>query len=331
MRPIGSPNDWADSDRLAKKDNLRCALPGRDRGRRRETTAHEAKTIMHDGNILPRDARFSGDGFRDYLDEFTPSEALPFERVHMAGTVLVPSLLRALESRELRLVVGHELSAVGQLYAASGGRMKRLIQTNDARFHPNATPADTVVMALMRNNAPQGCIASRLIWCERNLAEEMESGQFWVTHPPTMWRHPDRCVVRPTVARSIRACHVVCTGSVYLAQEVTGGHTLAAMLRLHHLWVLCHWRWSWLVAVIEGSLARRHAFDIYGMTTIDVGIWRTRPGEGSDLYRYELVTCPREAAMESWLRPETADLARAMGLPPLSVLPCAEERAGTEA
>lgn len=286
---------------------------------------------MHDGHILTNDATTIGVQFSDYLDEFTPNETLPFERVHMAGTELVPPLLTSLESRGLRLVVSRDLTTVGKLHSVSGGRMKRLIQTNDARFHPNASPADTVVMALLRNNAPVGCIASRLIWCERSLAEEMESGQFWVAHPPTMWRYPDRCIVRTTAARSIHACHVVCTGSVYLTQEITGGHTLAAMLRLHHLWVLCHWRWSWLVAVIEGALARRHAFDIYGMATIDVGVWRTRPGEGRGLHRYELVTCSRDAAMESWLRPETADLARPMGLPSLSILPCAGERAGSDA
>lgn len=228
-------------------------------------------------------------------------------------------------------MVSRDLASADKLYRASAGRMKRLIQTNDVRFHPNASPADTVVMALVRDDEPQGCIASRLIWCEESLAEEMESGRFWVMHPPSMWRDRDKCVVRANIARTIKACHVVCTGSVYLDQGVTGGYTLAAMLRLHHLWVLCHWRWSWLVAIIEGSLARRHAFDIYGMTGIDLGIWRTRPGEGGDLHRYDLLTCPRDAAMDSWLRPETADLARPMGLPSQSIFPCAERRTRIDA
>lgn len=286
---------------------------------------------MHDGNVLISNARPSRDEFRDFLDEFAPDEGLPFDRVHIVGAKLIPPLLRSLESRGLRLVIGHDLTSAEKLYRASAGRMKRLIQTNDVRFHPNATPADTVVMALMRGDVPQGCITSRLIWCERSLAEEMEGGKFWVMHPPTMWRASDRCIVRSPIARTIRACNVVCAGSVYLAQEVTGGQTLSAMSRLHNLWILCHWRWSWLIAIIEGSLARRHAFDIYGMTGIDLGIWRTRPGEGSDLHRYDLLTCPRDAAMESWLRLETADLARPMGLPPASVLPRTEGRPAGDA
>ncbi|HYL32934.1 MAG TPA: hypothetical protein VEU53_07300 [Stellaceae bacterium] len=287
---------------------------------------------MHDGGHVPAsDLRLVRNEFRDFVDEFFPDEKFPFERIHMVGATLIPPLLRSLESQGLRLVVSRNLVSADWLYRASAGRMKRLIQTNDLRFHPNASPNDTVVMALFRDNEPQGCIASRLIWCEQSLAEEMESGRFWVMHPPTMWQDPDKCVVRANVAKMIKACHVVCTGSVYLAQGITGGHTLAAMLRLHHLWVLCHWRWSWLVAIIEGSLVRRHAFDIYGMTGIDLGIWRTRPGEGDELHRYDLLTCPRDAAMESWLRIETGDLNRAMGLPPRSVFPGTEQRTRSHA
>lgn len=285
---------------------------------------------MHDGGHAPsNNMRALPDEFRDFLDEFRPDEVLSFERIHTVGAALIPPILSALESQGLRLVVSRDLTSADRLYRESGGRMKRLIQTNDVRFHPNATPADTVVMALMRDGRPYGCVASRLIWCERSLAEEMEDGRFWVTHPPTMWRETDRCVVRSSIARTIRACHVVCAGSVYLAQEVSGGRTLAALCRLHNLWILCHWRWSWLVAIIEGPLARRHAFDIYGMTGIDLGVWRTRPDEDSALHRYDLATCPREAAMESWLRLETADLARPMGLPPASILPTAERHLGS--
>ena len=287
---------------------------------------------MHDGGHAPlNDTRIFRSEFRDFLDEFAPNEAVPFDQIHKVGSALIPPLLSSLESNGFRFVVSRSLASANRLYRASAGRMKRLIQTNDARFHPNASPADTVVMALMRDDEPQGCIVSRLIWCERSLAEEMESGQFWVTHPPSMWRDPDKCIVRANIAKAIKACYVVCTGSVYLAQGVTGGNTLAAMLRLHHLWTLCHWRWSWLIAVIEGPLARRHAFDVYGMTGIDIGVWRTRPGEGDELHRYDLLTCPRDAAMESWIRLETADLARPMGLPPRSIFPGAEQRTGTDA
>jgi hypothetical protein len=65
------------------------------------------------------------------------------------------------------------------------------------------------------------------------------------------------------------------------------------------------------------------------MTGLDVGIWRTRPGEGTELHKYELPTCDRETAVSSWLRPETGDLTRPLGWPSFSVLP--SQAVGAEA
>ena len=268
--------------------------------------------------------------FVSYIDGFNPVDGIPLERVRMAGTKIIPPLLASLEEQGLRVVVGHDLHSTAQLYRSSGGRMKRLIQPNDPQYHPHATPADAVIIALMRGNTPQGCVASRLIWCERTLTDEMESGRFWVSHPESMWTDSDRCIVRAISARAIRACHVVFSGSIYLAQGVTGGSTLAAMLRLHHLWVLCHWRWSWLVGIIEGALVRRHVFDVYGAMGLEMGVWRTRPGEGGELYRYEMTTCEREACMEQWLRPEMGQLSRPLGRPSLDLLPIEGRRVETD-
>lgn len=255
-----------------------------------------------------------------YIDAFAPDDLFPLELIQMAGAEIIPPLLNALEQQRLRAVIGHDLKTVERLHRASGGRMKRLIQTNDPKYHPNAGPNDTMVLALLRDGVPQGCVASRLLWCERSLAEEMESGRLWVSHP-SLWTWEDRCIVRAPIAKRISACYVVFTGSIYLAQEVTGGNTLAAMLRLHYLWLVCHWRFSWLTGIIEGALARRHIFDVYGMTGLDIGIWRTRPGEGPELHKYELPTCDRETAVASWLRPETGDLSRPLGWPSVSILP----------
>lgn len=286
---------------------------------------------MRNINVIVNDGRFFAGDFVDYLDAFNPENFLTLDTIQMAGTEIVPPLLRSFDEQGLRVVISHDLDTVARLHRASGGRMKRIIQTNDPNYHPNASRNDTMVLALLRDGIPQGCVASRLIWCEETLAKEMESGRFWVEHPPTMWTQADRCIVRAPIAKRIRSCYVVFTGSIYLAQGVTGGNTLAAMLRLHALWVLCHWRWSWLTGIIEGALARRHLFDVYGATAMDLGIWRTRPGEGDELYKYELSSIDRETAMESWLRPETGDLLRLMGRPPLSVLPFEGRRVEAEA
>ncbi len=285
---------------------------------------------MRNIKVIVDDQEFLDGDFIDYLDAFNPEDFLPLDRIQMAGTQIVPPLLRSLETQGLQAVISHDLSTVVKLHRASSGRMKRIIQTNDPNYHPHAAPSNTAVLALLRDGLPQGCVASRLIWCEQTLAAEMESGRFWVEHPPTMWTQSDRCIVRAPIAKRIQACHVVFTGSIYLAQQVTGGNTLATMLRLHALWVLCHWRWSWLTGIIEGALARRHLFDVYGAAAMDLGIWRTRPGEGSELFKYELSSIDRETAMESWLRPETGMLSRLMGRPPLSMLPVEGRRAESE-
>jgi hypothetical protein len=277
---------------------------------------------------LVHDDRDGFDGsLTNYIDDFDPLESIPFDRVQMAGMHVIPPLIAALETRNLRPMIGHKLATVAKLHGASGGRMRRLIQTNDHRYHPSASPADTLVLALMRDGEPKGCIASRLLWCEGTLAEEMESGSFWATRPG-LWGKADKCIVTANIARTIRACHIVFTGSVWLAQDVTGGPTLAAMIRLHHLWVICHWRWTWLVGMLEGQLARRHAFDVYGGMALDFGLWRTRPGEDDELHEYELTSCERGASMERWLRPEMGDLAFPIGRPSPSRCGFDSRRAG---
>jgi hypothetical protein len=278
-------------------------------------------------NIIVHDFNAFSSEFVDYVDAFNPHESLPLDDVRMAGTEVIPPLLRSLEERALHAVVGFDLETVAKLYRASNGRMKRLIPTNDPHYQPNASPADTMVLALMRGNVPYGCVASRLLWCEGTLAEEMENGRLWVSHPATMWTPADRCIVRAPVAKTIRACHVAFTGSIYLSQDVTGGNTLAAMLRLHYLWLVCHWRFSWMIGIIEGALSRKHAYDVYGYSSMDMGVWRTRPGEGEELHKYELVSSDRETAMQSWLRPDTGELSRPLGRPPIAVLPVEGTRA----
>lgn len=286
---------------------------------------------MRNVSVIVNDLDYFGGDFIDYVDAFNPADFLPLDRVQMAGTQIIPPLLRALDEQGLQAVISHDLDTVLKLHQASNGRMRRVIQTNDPRYHPHASPADTVVLALLHDGVPKGCIASRLIWCEETLQKEMEAGRFWVENPATMWTPADRCIVRAPIAKTIRSSYVVFSGSIFLAQHVTGGNTLAAMLRLHALWLVCHWRWSWLTGIIEGALARRHLFDVYGLPSMDLGIWRTRPGEGNELHKYELSSIDRETAMESWVRPETGNLQRPMGRPDISILPFEGHRLQAEA
>src|SRR5258707_7926829 len=100
---------------------------------------------MKNLSVIANDLGFFDGDFVDYIDAFNPEDFLSLDSIRMAGTEIVPPLLRALEDRGLQAVIGHDLSTVSKLHRASGGRMKRIIQTNDPRYHPHASPDNTVV------------------------------------------------------------------------------------------------------------------------------------------------------------------------------------------
>jgi hypothetical protein len=280
-----------------------------------------AQPLNDDIRLQPR----KGGPLHHYLDAFDPSDFILTDIVDRLGDNILLPLIRSLAAADLRPFVGHDLTAVGQIQEANADRM-RLVQTNNPRFHPKTSRANTSVLVLKRGDKALGCVASRLIWCERTLAEEMESGRFWVSNPFTMWRDTDQCIVDSFMARAIKSCPVVFTGSIFLHKSVTGGSVLPAMLRLHYVWLLCHWQWSWGIGLTEGALIRRHVFDIYGSMSLHVGVWRTRTGSDG-LHQYEISICEREAAMKAWLRPEMGDLSRPMGRPPKAILPLEGDRA----
>src|SRR6185437_10293929 len=140
-----------------------------------------------------------------------PRDHVSAALVSRAAKKIVPPLLRALSEQNITAHVTHDLSLVANIQRSSDGRM-RLVKANDPAFHPNASPANANVLVLMRDGIPVGCVASRLIWCERTLGEEMESGRFWVAHPQTMWSQSDRCINTSYMAKAIKACPVVYIG-----------------------------------------------------------------------------------------------------------------------
>jgi len=263
-------------------------------------------------------ARNFGAGLSLYLDAFDPPETLSQAALTTVGIDVIPPLLAALADRGLSVQVTHDLSYLETIRDNSGGGMQ-IVKVNDPRFHPRAGRNDTNVMLLARGEELLGCIASRLLWCEQSLAEELESGRFWVSNPASMWTEEDRCVTNSLTARSITSCPVVYCGSIYLDPSIRGGNTLAAMCRLHCLWLVCHWRWSWLVGFIETGLLHHHAFDIYGADLVEQGLWLTR--DDAELHHYHVVLTRRLAAMNAWIRPEMGDLSRPLGRPPRSILP----------
>jgi hypothetical protein len=245
-----------------------------------------------------------------YLDTFRPREFVSARHREAASQHIVPALLTALSRSGLAAHVTHELRYVAAIKKHSGGDM-RLVKLNDPRFHPEASAADANVLVLARDGIAVGCVASRLAWCEHTLGEEMESGRFWVSDVETMWSPEDRCVVNASTARTIRACHVVYGGSIYLEPSLRGGTVLSAMMRLHVLWVLCHWQWSWAMSLLEPRFLG-HAFGVYGVQSMEPGVWRTREGD-NELHGYFMALSERAFRADAYFDPDTADPSRPMG------------------
>lgn len=273
---------------------------------------------MFDALTEPTATDKIGPDLSHYLDAFDPPFSLSQAALTTVGIDVIPPLLAALADRGLSVYVTHDLSYLENVRESSRGGMQ-LVKVNDPKFHPQANRDDANVLLLARGAELVGCIASRLLWCEQSLAEELESGRFWVSSPASMWTERDRCVTNSLTARSIASCPVVYCGSVYLDPSIRGGATLAAMCRLHCLWLVCHWRWSWLVGFIESGLLHHHAFDIYGADLVEQGLWLTR--DDDELHHYHVVLTRRLAAMSAWIRPEMGDLSRPLGRPPRSILP----------
>ena len=118
----------------------------------------------------PNRKRLDNDLVR-YLDAFNPPPLIASDARSTADTRIIPPLLGALSDQGISAYVTHDLNYILSINKSSQGEMV-MIQMNDPRCHPNASRADTCVMALVRNVELVGCIASRLIWCERSLAEE---------------------------------------------------------------------------------------------------------------------------------------------------------------
>jgi hypothetical protein len=69
---------------------------------------------------LVHDDRDSFDGsLTNYIDDFDPLESIPFDRVQMAGMQVIPPLIAALETRNLRPMIGHKLATVAKLHGSS--------------------------------------------------------------------------------------------------------------------------------------------------------------------------------------------------------------------
>ncbi len=262
---------------------------------------------------------------KHYLDSFDAGQISPCRRQKVAG-VVVPTLVRALEQVGLTPTISHDLGCVVEIQSENADRM-RLFQPFNPALQIGHGAKDTVVLSLQRDNRQVACAATRLLWIGESLALDMQSLRLFYADVRGMSRPGETCIVTAPSAKKIGDCHVGLTGAVFVHRG-EGPVVVRAMMRLLHLWVFAHWKWSWLMGIAERPVVRGFAYDIYGYPSAELGVWR----EGRE---YMLLVAPRRYYEERVDDPSFHDLASSLGQPTQSAMTSAQEmaesaRAGAE-
>lgn len=242
------------------------------------------------------------------------------EAHRMARHSLVPPLVRALERLDLEPRATHDFRHLVRFQEKRRGRM-HLFQISDPRYQPAMTASDSFALFLYRAGGPVGCAALRLKWIETTLEEELTLLRLYYDDVAAMARPAERCLVSAPTARLIASCAVAVSTSLCLDRDQADGTAIRPLMRLLHLWAVVHWRWTWLVGFAGRAVARAYGHGIHGFAGAELGVWRTRPtdrpsaGAELPLHEFLLLTASRRHAVETFLRPELADLSRPLVRP----------------
>ena len=239
-----------------------------------------------------------------YMDRFDAGLLPASMRKTIAGAV-VPPLVEAIHRRNLLPRLGHDLNTIAAIQHKNANRM-RLFQP----FNPALQDYDgsnTVVITVERDGEPVACASTRLFWIDDSLGDAFQSLRLFYRDVPSMARPGESCVCTAPTAWSIRDCAVAFTGAVF-TQQGEDPDVVRAMLRLLHLWVFTHWRWSWLTGIAEKAVVRSYAHDVYGYPMAETGLAR----EGR---WYWLLFAPRSFYRDAVVDPSFSELGIPLCLP----------------
>jgi hypothetical protein len=243
--------------------------------------------------------------FQHYLDAFDAGQISPCRRQRVAG-IIVPTLVRALEGVGLTPMISHDLGCIADIQSKNSEKM-RLFQPFNPALQIGHGAKDAVVLTLQRGNQQVACAATRLLWIGESLALDMQSLRLFYADVRGMSRPGETCIVTAPSAKKIGDCHVGLTGAVFVPHG-EDPVVVRAMMRLLHLWVFAHWKWSWLMGIAERPAVRGYAYDIYGYPSAELGVWR----EGRE---YMLLVAPRRYYEERVDDASFHDLTASLGQP----------------
>lgn len=195
------------------------------------------------------------------------------------------SLVETLREHGLTVSVGSDLRGVPPIIR-SHPRKSRVSELVDPAFNPSAGRHDTIVVILKRGDRDIGCAVVRLKWVEGSLAEAYESKTLFSDEPnrltPSLSAQKIRCV--STLAQNtIRSCHIAISTGLCIHPDVSRNScpqaVVRSLMRLLHMRAFVEWQWSYLLGHAIDGIARKHAFDTDGFSTMQPGIFRTEAGE----------------------------------------------------
>ncbi len=205
-----------------------------------------------------------------YMDLFDAS-ALPAScRQTVAGTV-VPELVETIHRHNLTPRLGHDLRTIADIQRRNANRMRLFQPFNPA--YQDYDPSNTVVITIERDGEPVACAGTRLFWIDGSLGDAFQSLRLYYRDVSEMAGKGETCICTAPTAWSIADCPVALTGAAFV-QQGEPPELVRAMMRLLHLWVFVHWRWSWLAGLAEKAHVRAYANDVYGFPITETGIAR---------------------------------------------------------
>jgi hypothetical protein len=250
----------------------------------------------------------------DYLNRFD-GRALPRDLRSVARFQVAQPIVHQLEAEGLSVEL---VNGLAPLYEAnrSDPTRKRIVHHYDMAFHPHRDPNDTVTLAVRYGDELVACAAGIAAWVETDLASELRALEHFYEEPKHMAKSGDCCIVTAPTASLIRHCSIAWSAGFWTAEEHSRPSSIlpVAAIRLLHLWLLTHWRFSYLVGMGREPIARRYAVKLDGMPSCELGLWIPGTAPLKERERW-LFIAPRDYLRWNFLRPEAADLNRPLGQP----------------
>jgi hypothetical protein len=207
---------------------------------------------------------------KHYMDAFA-ADLLPAGVRKTLAVNTVPALVEAIHQHNAAPMLGHDLRTIADIQHGNANRM-RLFQPFNPEYQ-DYDESNTVVITVERDGVPVACAGTRLLWIERSLGEAFQSLNLFYRDVAGMSRADEVCVCTAPTAWTIVDCPVAFTGAVF-TQQGEDPAIARAMMRLLHLWVYAHWRWSWLTGIAEKAIVRSYAHDVYGYPMAETGLAR---------------------------------------------------------